>query len=87
MFTGLIEDIGTVTVVHESPDGVAMTIRCTMDLSDVQLGESIAVNGACFTVIRWDSTSFTFEASPESLARTTLAALNVGDRVHRQLEQ
>jgi riboflavin synthase len=83
MFTGLIEDIGTVARIERGSDNFAVTVRTSsLDMSDVALGESIAVDGACFTVVRWDASSFTFEASPESLARTTLDMLNAGDRVH-----
>lgn len=83
MFTGLIEHIGEVGQVAHLGDTLRITIDCAeMDFSDVVLGESIAVDGACMTVVRFDSHSFDFEASPESLARTTLGDLERGTRVH-----
>lgn len=82
MFTGLIEDIGTLRRIERGGGNYRVTVACGLDTSDLKMGESIAVNGACFTVVAWGRDTFTFEASPESLAKTTLAELSAGARVH-----
>ncbi|MBH24301.1 MAG: riboflavin synthase [Myxococcales bacterium] len=82
MFTGLIEDIGTVRRVVQGAGNHRVTVSCHLDTRELTLGESIAVNGACFTVVDFDDASFTFEASPESLSRTTLGHARQGSRVH-----
>ncbi len=82
MFTGVIEDIGTIRQVDRRGDQFRVQVDCNFDTRDFELGESIAVNGACFTVVTFDKHSFDFEASPESLARTTLAQVTPGDCVH-----
>ncbi len=83
MFTGLIEDVGRIERMESSGGAARVTVSVErIDTQDLQLGESIAVNGVCFTVIAWDARSFTFEASDETLARTTLRDLIPGTRVH-----
>jgi len=83
MFTGLIEDIGTIHRVERGGSGsYRVTVATHLDTSELVLGESIAVDGACFTVVAFASDSFVFEASPESLQRTTLASAGVGQQVH-----
>ena len=81
MFTGLVE--ATATVVRAT--GVSprrLTLASNIALTDVQLGESIAVDGCCLTVVAADSDGLTFEAATETLARTTLGTLQVGMPVH-----
>lgn len=82
MFTGLIEDIGTLESVQRGGGGYRVTVRTGLDTSQIKLGDSIAVNGACYTAVALTASSFTFEASPESLERTTLASMSAGQRVH-----
>lgn len=82
MFTGLIEDIGRLAGTSSGGDRLRVTVECNLDLTRVKLGDSIAVDGACFTVVEKQARAFVFEASPESLARTTLASKPVGARVH-----
>ena len=83
MFTGIIEGVGRLaTLEHRSGD-----VRLTIDVGSlpfdaVQLGESIAVNGVCLTVIEFDARGFAADASNETLALTTLGALAVGDAVN-----
>ena len=80
MFTGIIETTGTIT--HQMPmaEGVRLTIACNM--RDYQMGESIAVNGICLTVVSFKSGEFSAEASSETLARTNLGQLKVGSQVN-----
>lgn len=79
MFTGLIEGVG-VLVARESRGGDArlQVAAGTLPFGDVQLGESIAVNGVCLTVVAFDGASFAVDASSETLALTTLGQLAEG---------
>src|SRR5581483_3653130 len=63
-------------------DGARVTIATTRPLARLALGESIAIDGACLTVIRRDGRRFTVEVSPETLARTTLGGFEPGRRVN-----
>ena len=84
MFTGLIEGVGTLAArehVGRSGRGGDARLRIgvgTLPFDNVQLGESISVNGTCLTVVAFDETGFEADASNETLALTTLGALPVG---------
>lgn len=78
MFTGIIEEIGTVASV---PQG-RLVINASKVLEGMQLGGSIAVNGACQTVTNFDNQRFSVDVMPETLKRTNLGLLHVGDRVN-----
>jgi riboflavin synthase len=82
MFTGLIEEVGTVSAVESSSQGSRISISARHILQNVQLGDSIAVDGACMTVVAFDAQGFSFEASPESLSKTNLCAFKPGRRVN-----
>src|SRR6267154_5800235 len=82
MFTGLVETLGTVT--RQAPDGAGgrhLTLAAPF-AADLTLGESVAINGACLTVIEHSPDTFLVQAGPETLLRTNLAALRDGDRVN-----
>lgn len=80
MFTGLVADIGTVRRIDRSAEGAALAIESRFEA--LELGESIAVDGACLTVARIEAAQFFAEASAETLAKTTLGDRARGDRVH-----
>jgi riboflavin synthase len=82
VFTGIVEEVGTVRSLDiESPqDG--LTIRARRVLSDAKLGDSIAVNGTCLTVTRLTDDQFTVGVMPETLRRTNLGSLHAGDVVN-----
>ena len=80
MFTGLIDDVGTITSVAETPVGRELRIGCRYD--DLQQGESIAVNGACLTVLTHGPRWFTVAAITTTLERTTMRAWDSGRRVN-----
>ena len=82
MFTGLIQDIGTVTAVTHRGRSSRITVKTKLDLSDGEMGESIAVNGACFTVVEFSDHQFAVDVSPESLDRTSAGQLKTGSGVH-----
>ncbi|MFP7722530.1 riboflavin synthase [Lysobacter sp. A3-1-A15] len=83
MFTGLIEGIGRLS--WREPRGGDARLRIdagTLPIDDVQLGESIAVNGVCLTVVDFDAAGFEADASTETLGLTTLGALSPGRAVN-----
>lgn len=82
MFTGLIEEVAVVQRVERTGHGAHLHLTAQTVLTDVALGDSIAVNGACLTVVGFGSDRFTVDAVPETLRRTTLGALVPGDRVN-----
>lgn len=82
MFTGLIEDIGTLAERSLRGDDATLVIRTALPLDEVRIGDSIAVQGACLTVTRKDRGQFAADASVETLGATTLGSLRVGARVH-----
>lgn len=82
MFTGLIEEVGIVASVKADASGSRIAVNAAKILTHIQLGDSIAVDGACMTVVAFDANSFTFEASPESLSKTSLGAFQPGRRVN-----
>jgi riboflavin synthase len=85
MFTGIIEEIGEVVAVRESADVVVFTVRGRTVTSDARHGDSIAVNGVCLTVVDPQGSTdgtFTVELMPETLKRSSLAAVASGTRVN-----
>lgn len=82
MFTGLVESCGTVKAVQQTASGSTLTIQAPEILDGVKLGDSIAIDGVCTTVIAFDTQTFTIEASPETLSKTTFKALKPGTRVN-----
>ncbi len=82
MFTGIVQGLGTVTGISPIKNGIRMLLRPDFKIEDLQLGESIAVNGVCLTVTTIISESFSVDVSPESLERTTLSSLRKNDRVN-----
>jgi riboflavin synthase len=83
MFTGLVQAVGRVAALE--PRGGDLRLRIaigSLDVADVQLGESISVNGVCLTVVAFDGDSFDADASNETLALTTLGALALGAPVN-----
>lgn len=82
MFTGLIETVGQVHSLKQQGGSAQLQIVSTLATADLQLGESIAVNGACLTVIAWDRSSFSVDISPETMNCTTLGLLRPGQSVN-----
>ena len=82
MFTGLVEDLGTIAAIERKPDGARLTVATRFEATDLSHGASIAVDGACLTVIDAGPGRFSADVSKETLARTTLGARNAGDRVN-----
>lgn len=81
MFTGLIEELGTVTAIRAGGGGTTLTVSAAL-ASGVQDGDSVAVNGVCLTVVRHDEGAMDFDVMHESLRRSALAGLDVGSNVN-----
>lgn len=82
MFTGIIEEIGKVVSFKKSAHGADLKISAKTVLEDVKLGESIAVNGVCETVVAFDNTTFEVNVSDETLRVSNLSNLKQGDFVN-----
>jgi riboflavin synthase len=82
MFTGIVEELGTVERVEPQSDAIRLTVRATTVLDDAALGGSISVNGCCLTVAERTGTTWTADVMAETLAKTGLGALGPGDRVN-----
>jgi riboflavin synthase len=84
MFTGLIAEMGTVTALDRDGQGATLTVRARL-ADELGAGDSIAVNGVCLTAIAARDGRFEAEAMQETLRRSSLGALAVGDRVNLEL--
>jgi riboflavin synthase len=84
MFTGLIADLGTVLAVERGGDGATLRID-TFLAGEIAKGDSIAVSGVCLTATRVDAEGFEAQAIRETLERSTLGALSLGDHVNLEL--
>lgn len=82
MFTGLVEELGTITALVPQGAAVELSLRAPLVAADAAIGDSIAVNGCCLTVVRRDLDVLTFEAGSETLSRTNLGRLKSGSRVN-----
>ncbi len=82
MFTGIVEEKGTVAALERLDDSVRLTIRGPVVTSDVAHGDSISVNGCCLTVAELDGEAFTADVMAESLERTSLGDLVEGSEVN-----
>lgn len=81
MFTGIIEEVGKIKNIQGGTN-YKLTIGASKILEDIHLGDSIAVNGICLTVISWDNGSFTVDVMRETLERTSLHRLRAGSFVN-----
>lgn len=82
MFTGIVEEVGSVLAIEHSPQLARLEIEARVTLDGVDLGGSVAVNGVCLTVVERRPTGFVFEIGPETLSRTALRHLVPGDPVN-----
>ena len=82
MFTGIIEELGSVVAIEEQPDAKRMTFAGPLVTSDVSRGDSIAVNGACLTAVEIENGTFTADVMHETLRLTALGSLTVGSPVN-----
>ena len=82
MFTGIVEEIGTIRVVRRGAHSAVLSIGAEVVLADLKLGDSVAVNGVCLTVTDKDSGGFTADVMHETLNRSSRGALVPGSRVN-----
>jgi riboflavin synthase len=82
MFTGLIEELGTITAIEEQEDAKRITIQGALVTSDVSRGDSIAVSGTCLTAVELEGDKFTADVMNETLRLTSLGGAKVGDKVN-----
>jgi riboflavin synthase len=82
VFTGIVEEVGTVVAVEPFAQGRRITVRASAVLADLRIGDSIALDGVCQTVVARDESTFTVEAIRTTLARTTLGEFGPGRPVN-----
>ncbi|MCO7202949.1 riboflavin synthase [Microbacterium sp. CnD16-F] len=82
MFTGIIEEQGVITAIEPSGDGVRLTVRAPLAVSDAQRGDSISISGVCLTVTDQTSEGFTADVMKQTLDMSTLGTLGVDSRVN-----
>jgi riboflavin synthase len=82
MFTGIVEELGSVKSIEQLPDAIRLTISGPLVVSDANRGDSISVSGACLTVVEKDAESFTADVMQETLKLTSLDGVKIGDPVN-----
>jgi riboflavin synthase len=82
MFTGIIEELGTIRRITSARDGARLEVSARTVLSDAHLGDSISVNGVCLTIVEKSSDSFAADVSAETLRRTSLKRAKTGSRMN-----
>lgn len=82
MFTGIVEELGTIEGIKKGNETIVLTISASKILEDVQLGDSISVNGVCLTVTTFSEKSFTVDIMPETYRSTGLKLLSFGSKVN-----
>jgi len=82
VFTGIIEELGTVAARDDTADAARLTVRGPTVAADAAIGDSIAVNGTCLTVVTTDGRQFTADVMRETLQRSSLGVLRAGDPVN-----
>src|ERR1700748_3711464 len=82
MFTGIVEELGTVEAFSRHESGARLSVQCSLVLSDLTIGASIAVNGCCLTAVEVRSDGFSAVPSPQTLSRTSLEDLRDCDPVN-----
>ena len=82
MFTGIVEEMGTLKAIRKGPHSAVLEIQAKVVLEDIHLGDSIAVNGVCLTATSYSPTGFTADVMHETLNRSALATLRPGSRVN-----
>jgi riboflavin synthase len=82
MFTGIIEGLGTIAAIRPAAQGSRFTITSDFDLAGTRIGDSIAVNGACLTAVMLKERQFSADVSPETLQRSVLGTIRIGEQVN-----
>ncbi|WP_338469526.1 riboflavin synthase [Niallia sp. XMNu-256] len=82
MFTGLIEELGTMKKINQKGNTLVLVIEADKIMSDLHLGDSIAVNGVCLTVTKFTKKQFEADVMPETFKHTSLSTLKEGSKVN-----
>ncbi|MFA6540676.1 MAG: riboflavin synthase [Bacteroidota bacterium] len=82
MFTGIVEETGTILSIVKYGDGLEFTILCNKVLKGLKIDNSISVNGVCLTIVKHSTKSFTIQAVHETLSKTNLGKLRLNDMVN-----
>ncbi|HTR63697.1 MAG TPA: riboflavin synthase [Candidatus Binataceae bacterium] len=82
MYTGIIEDLGTVASIKPVPQGAVMTVKTALPTARITIGDSVCFNGVCVTVVSRGRGKIAADLSAETLRRSTLGSLKAGDRVN-----
>jgi riboflavin synthase len=82
MFGGIVETVGIVSFIKISPSHIDISITPQIEFSDINIGDSIAVNGVCLTVVTFVNNTFTATIVPETMRLTNLGNLEVGSKVN-----
>jgi len=82
LFTGIVEEVGTISQIKQQSDTTVMTINCQEILSDIHIGDSISVNGACLTVTSFNAQSFTVDIVRGTSAITLFHTMKAGTQVN-----
>lgn len=82
MFTGIVEEMGTVKAIRKGPHSAVVEIQAQVVLEDLHIGDSIAVNGVCLTATAFSPAGFTADVMHETLNRSSLGSLTVGSHVN-----
>ena len=85
MFTGLIAELGSITAIKKSDTSAVFTINAPGVISEISVGDSVAVNGVCLTATTIDGTAFTADVMVQTLAVTSLSQIFVGSPVNLEL--
>lgn len=85
MFTGIIEEIGTINKIEKEKKSFRFEIACNKILRGQKLGNSISVNGCCLTIVKKNPKSFSADLSEETLKKTNLGDLKIGDKVNLEV--
>ena len=84
MFTGIVEELGTVVSIRHGAQAAKMTLQGDLIFEDMHIGDSIAVNGVCLTVTEKTSNTFTVDVMPETIRRSSLGELSKGSKVNME---
>ena len=82
MFTGLVAELGTVEKLARQGESYHLTVAAKKVMNNLKIGDSVAVNGACLTVVQMDDNAFTADVMPETVRLTNIGSLHAGDRVN-----
>lgn len=82
MFTGIVEEVGSISSVQAKPQAMTLKIACSRILEDMKRGDSISINGVCLTVSAFTASTFTVDVIPETVKSSTISDLKIRSRVN-----